>query len=524
MLLEEKKSKKEKHNITKQILEKKIIPFCTAEYKEDAITELNIIHANKDGFITIATKPKEGTYSQWHVEFEEFIPKVQNFMKTDNVYISMNSFYTTQRRLTTIRHLNCFWVDLDYYKVNEFKDKTTEEMINLLREKNLFEKTGEPSFFIDSGHGMYIVWLIKDCSKQMVAFWQVIQNKIFEIFETFGADNNALDVTRVLKLAGTVHGETKRRARFIYNSQKEFRFEQEKEEIRIYTIQELGDKLLDKLPFDKVEWNKLKAKKRKTKAEKAKCRTISMFNLHTLNYARMNDILKLIELRQGKCNDYRELMCFLYRYYSCCFLKDTEQALRQALEINNLFTEPLGCEEVIKATESATAAYELWLKTFNEYMELNEKPNIVQYFRKKGCYIYSNKKLIELLKILEEEMVSLETIINTKEKNRRNKDYRNEWNKSNFKKKRRNENGFTMREQAKEDKIKQIEELFNKGLKQNEIAEIVGLNKSGVSRYIKQIKQNNIEKVVLENIETNNLELNEMFKRVDTTDVEVVIC
>jgi len=514
------KEKKEKHNLTKQLLEKKTIPIVNYQYKEDAIKELNILHGNKDGFVTIATK-KDKVFYQWHQTVEELNLKAQNFMKTEDVYISMNSFWTTLRRLTTIRHLNCFYVDLDYYNVKNLKDKTTEEMIIHLREKNLFEKVGEPSFFMDSGKGMYIVWLIKDCSRHMLPLWQVIQNKIYGVFEKFGADKNALDATRVLKWCGTISGKTGRRARFIYNSKKHFLFEQEQEEMRVYTIQEMSDKLLDKLPYDKAEWKKIKAKKIKTKLEKRQCKIKSLLSLHSLHYARMKDILKLVELRKGDCEKYRELMCFLYRYYACCYEKDTEQALRQALELNSLFTEPLCEDEVINATKSATTAYELWLKTFDEYMLLDEKTNIVQFFRKKGCYIYSNKKLIDLLKISQEEMHELLTIINTKEKNIRSQEYRNEWLKNYRKNNRRNDNGLTSREQAKEDKITQIEKLLNEGIKKTKIAEIVGINRSMVYKYIDEI--NNKKNVCKDDNEINNFELNEMFVRVDTSEVEAIV-
>nr|WP_176453554.1 hypothetical protein [Clostridium botulinum] len=34
----------------------------------------------------------------------------------------------------------------------------------------------------------------------------------------------------------------------------------------------------------------------------------------------------------------REVMCFLYRYWSCCFTKDKEKALKDTLEFNKGFT------------------------------------------------------------------------------------------------------------------------------------------------------------------------------------------
>ena len=93
-------------------------------------------------------------------------------------------------------------------------------------------------------------------------------------------------------------------------------------------------------------------------------------------------------------------------------------------------------------------------------------------------------------------MTGLQTIINTKEKNKRAKDYHQQLEKENrerrneyFRNRRRNEQGLTSREQEKLDKMNQIQELMKQGLKQKEIAEIVGLDKSGVSRYNKDTSQ-----------------------------------
>jgi hypothetical protein len=523
--LETLEDKKVKHNEVKQILERKLIPLVPAWHREDADIELKHIHEGKDGFITIATKPGFQKYSQWHLPYEELTPKVQNFMDVENVYISMNGFWTAKRRLTTIRHLNCFWVDLDYYNVPRLKKKNTEEMICYLRKKKLFDNTGEPSFFVDSGNGMYIVWIIKDCSKQMLPFWQTIQNKLHSLFEPHGADPKSKDCTHILRLAGTTNGKTGRRARFLYNSSKEFRFEQEREEMRVYTIQELADKLLDKLEYTKEEWLKRKAENRKNKKEKekekekAKNKVKSLFNLHTLHYKRMEDIVQLIELRKGNVGSCRELMCFLYRYYSCCFLRDEELALQNTLEINSMFAEPLTINEVVNSTRSAEDAFKRWEDTFNEYMELEKKPNIIQYFCNKKCYIYSNNKLIELLKITQEEMTDLSTIINTKEKNERSKEYRNEWNKKNFKKQRRNENGLTAREQAKFDKMVQIEELLVQGIKKTEIAEKLSISRQMVYKYIDEINNRKDESV-----HTNSEKIIEIYESVDITDVEAIIC
>ncbi|MDM0752333.1 LuxR C-terminal-related transcriptional regulator, partial [Clostridium perfringens] len=86
--------------------------------------------------------------------------------------------------------------------------------------------------------------------------------------------------------------------------------------------------------------------------------------------------------------------------------------------------------------------------------------------------------------------VNLITIINTKEKNRRNKDYRNEWNKA----QRRNENGLHSREQAKMDKIYAILDFIQEGLTNKEMAIKLACSIKTIEYYKKKIKDNNITK------------------------------
>ncbi|KHO31929.1 hypothetical protein OR62_14015, partial (plasmid) [Clostridium tetani] len=59
----------------------------------------------------------------------------------------------------------------------------------------------------------------------------------------------------------------------------------------------------------------------------------------------------------------------------------------------------------------------------------------------------------------------------------------NKYNKAKFKKMRRNELGLTKRQQEKENKIREVKELYNKGLTQKEIA-----NKLDITdRYVRKI-------------------------------------
>lgn len=498
--------KKSKHNLIKRCEERNLIKLVNATLVNEAEDEINVLH-NECGFMVFASKDEH--WHQWSYKKENinnvFIQNLLGINK--DTYISMNSFKSPRRLISNLFGLNALWSDLDYYKT-EYKDKSYEEMIEILSRNELIKKA-PPSFYLYSGNGMYVIWLLESANaKACLPIWNKLMSVIHNEMKPYGADAAACDPARVLRLAGTRNLKTNNVAKIVKDS---YIFSPKR-----YSIKSISELILPKLKFSKEELVILKNKKKKNKKEKEACKVQSLFNIYTLNYARMQDLQKIVELRDGNCEGFREQILFLYRYWGNCFWKDSEKALEETLEFNKMFSTPLDQKEVIKATKRAEIASAIWDKKLEDYWKLEKKPSVSSYFKNTGCYIYSNEKLIKLLQITQEEMASpLITIINTKEKNRRNKDYRNEWNKA----QRRNENGLQSREQAKMDKIYAILDLLEKGYKQKDIALELGYGKSTVSEYVKEIKVNNIVKP--NNI--NNSVVDIEFTRVTDNELKLLV-
>ncbi len=122
-------------------------------------------------------------------------------------------------------------------------------------------------------------------------------------------------------------------------------------------------------------------------------------------------------------------------------------------------------KEIEKITMQAETAYAEWLR---------DSPNGVY---KRGGYNYKNETLISLLNITADEMRVLITIINPKEKVRRQLIKEKE--------ERRNEDGLTKRQQQKQDRLKEILALKEQGLKQIDIAKKIGISRQAVSKLLK---------------------------------------
>lgn len=397
-------------------------------YEQENINDskkyLEILHKNNKGYITIAHKNPE--YTQWHYRADDLINNSDEILKDKiNTYVSMNTFYKPQRRLENIKELNAIFIDIDCYNT-----KYTKDAVKYFLEKDLYEsKIPTPNFLIDSGRGLYYILLVDKAPSQALPLWYAIERYIFNHLKEFGADINALDPTRIFRVVDSLNSKSDTIVEIIdYNRYR-------------YTLREIQDEYLPEL----------KPKKEKSKGRPKKI--VSLYNEFNLYYSRLLDLTKLCELRKYDLKGHREVVLFLYRYFTCCFLQDEIEALERVKELNAMFIQPLSDREVERDTKSAER----------------------YYVEKK--YKYSNARLIEVLDISEDEQRNLKTIIGKKEKYRRNNERRTP----------RNENGLTPREQQKQDRLNKIKELLEQGYTQSKIAKEIGISRQAVNKLCKEI-------------------------------------
>ena len=69
---------------------------------------------------------------------------------------------------------------------------------------------------IASGRGLAAVWLVEVLPREALARWQALEFALVDRFDGLGVDRAARDVTRVLRLAGTMHTKAARLVRCLY--------------------------------------------------------------------------------------------------------------------------------------------------------------------------------------------------------------------------------------------------------------------------------------------------------------------
>ncbi|EOT2903441.1 MAG: hypothetical protein E7G78_22200 [Escherichia coli] len=384
------------------------------------------IHSRSKGWITRSVIDKKG-YSQWHYKYAEL---KDLDMRDENIYITLNTFYKPCRRLENIKELNTLFIDLDYYKTGKTRNQVLMDL-----EKNYFNQSIPiPNYVIDSGRGMYLIWIINAVPSKALPLWKAVQEYLYNQLKCFGADRQALDATRILRVPGSINSKSKT----VVNILDEYEY--------IYDLREIQNEFLPELrPYEKK------------KGRPSKINYI--YRERSLYYGRIQDIIKLCELREYDLKGHRELILFLYRYYICSFTEDIEKALNDVLELNSMFRQALSEREVIRATRSAERCY----------LDKNKQ------------YKYRNETLIELLEITKEEQRYM-TIVISKEEYKRRKRIRNknsydgEKAKKIYQEKLKSQGKLSEKEKISQRREK-ILDLLDKGHTQKEIYTLMKISK-----------------------------------------------
>ena len=396
------------------------------------VSYIDNLHSNSKGWITRSVIDKKG-YRQWHYKYAEL---KDLDISGENIYITLNTFYKPCRRLENIKELNTLFIDLDYYKTGKTKDQVLMDL-----EKNYFNQSIPiPNYVIDSGRGMYLIWIINAVPSKALPLWKAVQEYLYNQLKCFGADRQALDATRILRVPGSINSKSKT----VVNILDEYEY--------IYDLREIQNEFLPELrPYEKK------------KGRPSKINYI--YRERSLYYGRIQDIIKLCELREYDLKGHRELILFLYRYYLCSFTEDIQKALEDALELNSMFRQALSEREVIRATRSAERCY----------LDKNKQ------------YKYKNETLIELLEITEEEQKYMTIIISKKEYKRRE----NIRGKKNYQEQLKAKGKVTKKEELNVLR-KKIKALKEKGFKNKEITLMLEVPIKTLERHITYMKKNGL--------------------------------
>lgn len=371
-----------------------------------------------------------------------------------NLYCTNCTFESNYSRKAYLAHsVENLMLDIDYYNVPALAKKSAAQVYKEICTK-VFQPAGiTPAYGIDSGHGLYIVFLIVPLlfqgQEENKLLYQRLMTKLLELTKQYGSDSSCKDLSRVLRLPQVINSKTNRYSHII-----------DFDAVRRTEPKRYSTKEICKLLKIKSEKKKPTTKKpKKVKTDTIPCERSNNKTLNSLGQARVRDLKKWLENRNYEINGKRNTFFLIY---STCLLEYMipDSAYQKMLSVNQQLKSPQPQTELKRAFDSVKQTY------------FDRQKN------HQDSFCFTSEYIIEALDISDHEMQSFETIITLEIK--RQRDY------AKRRQKRRNAEGLTQRQAAQQEKQIQIDNLLKEGKSKADIARILQVSKALVSIYSKK--------------------------------------
>lgn len=381
---------------------KKIEDFkCSADY-------LSYLYKDANGVVFRMFADNCGVFHQHNTPYS----LTERFYEFDfggnDQYISMQTFLSKKggkptRSRECVKRINAFYVDIDCYKVG----LTKGQVITALQEEYYGKIIPTPTFVIDSGRGLYLVWKLANEDKNAQSRWERVENFLVNKLEMLGADCGVHDLPRVLRIPFSKNSKSNTIVKILEFNDVVYKIRDIENEYGL----SLHKKQYKKIPASKKQkWAVRKivlsrgVKSPDLSDRKATAEWLSNYsfdiienkgthyqknisstpkdNVKYLSGCR-KDLVTLMSRRKGAdCR--RENALFLYRLWTYEATKDANLALEATLDFNRSLDCPLPEKAVISATRSAQRKID-----------------------KGETYSFKHSSLIKFLSITKEELISL---------------------------------------------------------------------------------------------------------------------
>ena len=193
------------------------------------------IHRASDNYVCLCFKGEKESWRQIFVQSKNLEKKLMELRSEPdfdrkNIYISQAKFLSDKSRaVDNVVSLSVSFLDIDGKLAAEHKDLTPEEWANLIVEHCREKGIPLPGIIVFSGNGLHVKWLYrKAITREKLKRWSMLQKKLWLIFKDFGADAQAKDAARVLRVPGTKNckpGTVDRDVRVVYSNSEHYAFE-----------------------------------------------------------------------------------------------------------------------------------------------------------------------------------------------------------------------------------------------------------------------------------------------------------
>lgn len=424
--------------------------FCDHLYDDSTDGYIQVLKLNDE------KNKSERTIKIYNTRHEGLKDIVEELHEQNDVFVAPNTMYIPKRRVENIRQFRSLFQDIDCENIGFEKAET----VYLIWELYYEGKIPKPTMVTDSGRGVHLYWRIQNAPYGALNTWQELQDYIYYNLKHLGADRQATDSARVLRLPGTINSKNQVNCKVLY-------IDDDLE----YSMYELREQYLNYKP------KSYQLQMQDTKVVENKVVSNRFFNSYSLHMQRANDLQTLCRLRKFDMKGYRNMAIHCYAYWKGIYVRDQHELEKEVIELNNAFKEPLKDTEVKAVLRCIPKAIEKFI-AYEQGLRSGEKKRVSKGMRDKEGYWYKNTTLIERLGITANEQKHMKTIIGTDEKYERNNERRRS--------ERRNESGLTKKQQDLQDIKLKVEKLKDEGLSLRAIAKELAISLGKVQRVLKK--------------------------------------
>ena len=410
------------------------------------------LHPHGTGKVTIGRKTEKGRWSQSSYSIEHLPKIVQMLHGQPDIFISQNRFYGS-RLLARLAQLDALFADLDYYRVSSLREHTPEQVHALALEKLADANLPSPSLAIATGRGVALIWLHDAVPRQALPRWNACQKHLFETLKPLGADHQALDAARVLRLVGTLNNTAKTMVRALHDLRPS-----------AWDFDTLAEEIL---PFSRAEIHSLTLERTLRKQLRTN-RPPQQFTAATLWEGRLAELQALRQYRHelGKLPPGQRSSWLFIAGVAMSWLAPPSAMQR---ELYGLAREVAGWSDAESKTRMQAAISRAKMAAKGETVEWNGT-------RIDARYQFKDKTIIEWLSITDEEMEKLQFkhLVHQQLKQERHRAKAKEY----MQKKRRTE-GALDREEYEQQAIlrrQQAYELRQQGLNWQKVGEAMNIS------------------------------------------------
>lgn len=303
------------------------------------ITEPSFYHdAPSTGFIALLVRNPQGHLKQKSFRVSDLGYMIEIAPRDRDCYLSQAQFMRPNRRAVNLYCLPLLFCDLDPWNTHPM---TAKDWIWTVLYTCKDDNIPPPSLIVYSGRGVHLKWILdKPLPRQALPRWNLAQQLLGERCAPIGADPQARDASRVLRLEQTVNSKTGERCEVVWINEGadgcplRYDFDLLFDDIAPLTRGEL-DALCDERATENPR-KKEKAKSPALSLIKGGRHGLKRINYQELAWHRMEDLRTLAALRAARNDGTQPLQGqrMLFLFWTLNFM-----ALSQAIAPANFWQE-----------------------------------------------------------------------------------------------------------------------------------------------------------------------------------------